>query len=334
MSNASRKSCVSNNKTAYNMYSSMASMARQQQTHAAYQQGKSALFEGTNFQRRISEPGEIPHGAKCESYRTHCDGMDRKRKYAECEGALDLSMKKPKVEPSPSPVKHSSFNYVLDQDSPVDFSMKRQMSSEHRQTSSDHSKPTYSTKQHNFTSPSQQTYSAVNRPYSSVDHKRDKPYSVMDKPYSAMDKPYSTSTIGDVKRYSVANKPSYSVDNKLYTRDNRPYSVNNKQYSVENKPYSVQNTACRPNSSAPVSPQTYSSAQGNKTPQDSKTPQIKRTQKQSIYNSLWSGVTKHLDKDMSKWTVDNVVAFVGCLEGCTEYMQVRIKRFTEGPQAL
>ena len=121
----------------------------------------------------------------------------------------------------------------------------------------------------------------------SVDHKRDKPYIVLDKLYSAMDKPYNTSTIDDVKRYSIVHKPSYNIDNKLYSRDNRPYSVSNKLYSVENEPYSIQNAACRPNSSRPFSPQTFSFA-----PQDNKTPQIKET---------------------------NVVAFLRCLEGCTEY---------------
>ena len=149
----------------------------------------------------------------------------------------------------------------------------------------------------------------------SVDHKRDKPYIVLDKLYSAMDKPYSTSTIDDVKRYSIVHKPSYNVDNKLYSRDNRPYSVSNKLYSVENEPYSIQNAACRPNLCRPFSPQTFSSAQGNETPQDNKTPQIKETQKRSIYNPMWSGVTK----DITKWTVDNVVVFLGCLEGWTEY---------------
>ena len=105
----------------------------------------------------------------------------------------------------------------------------------------------------------------------SVDHKRDKPYIVLDKLYSAMDKPYRTSTIDDVKRYSIVHKPSYNVDNKLYSEDNRPYSVSNKLYSVENEPYSIQNAACRPNSCWPFSPQTLSSAQGNETPQDNKT---------------------------------------------------------------
>ena len=149
----------------------------------------------------------------------------------------------------------------------------------------------------------------------SVDHKRDKPYIVLDKLYSAMDKPYSTSTIDDVKRYSIVHKPSYNVDNKLYSRDNRPYSVSNKLYSVENEPYSIQNAACRPNSCRPFSPQTFSFAQGNETPQNNKTPQVKETQKRSIYNPMWSGVTK----DITKWTVDNVVVFLGCLEGWTEY---------------
>ena len=153
----------------------------------------------------------------------------------------------------------------------------------------------------------------------SVDHKRDKQYIVLDKLYRTMDKPYSTSTIDDVKRYSIVHKPSYNVDNKLYSRDNRPYSVSNKLYSVENEPYSIQNAACRPNSSRPFSPQTFSSAQGNETPQDNKTPQIKETQKRSIYNPMWSGVTKVLPEDITKWTVDNVVVFLGCLEGCTEY---------------
>ena len=46
----------------------------------------------------------------------------------------------------------------------------------------------------------------------SVDHKRDKSYIVLDKLYSAMDKPYNTSTIDDVKRYSIVHKPSYNVD--------------------------------------------------------------------------------------------------------------------------
>ena len=126
----------------------------------------------------------------------------------------------------------------------------------------------------------------------SVDHKRDKPYIVLDKLYSAMNKPYNTSTIDDVKRYSIVHKPSYNVDNKLYSRDNRPYSVSNKLYSVENEPYSIQNAACRPNSSRPFSPQTFSFAQCNETPQDNKTPQIKET---------------------------NVVVFLRCLESCTEY---------------
>ena len=81
----------------------------------------------------------------------------------------------------------------------------------------------------------------------SVDHKCDKPYIVLDKLYSAVDKPYNTSTIDDVKRYSIVHKPSYNVDNKLYSRDNKPYSVSNKLYSVENEPYSIQNAACRPN---------------------------------------------------------------------------------------
>ena len=153
----------------------------------------------------------------------------------------------------------------------------------------------------------------------SVDHKRDKSYIVLDKLHSAMDKPYSTCTIDDVKRYSIVHKPSYNVDKQLYSRDNRPYSVSNKLYSVENEPYSIQNAACRPNSSRPFSPQTFSSAQGNETPQDNKTPQIKETQKRSIYNPMWSGVTKVLPEDITKWTVDNVVVFLGCLEGCTEY---------------
>ena len=139
-------------------------------------------------------------------------------------------------------------------------------------------------------------YSIVHKPSYNVDkqlYSRDnRPYSVSNKLYSAMDKPYNTSTIDDVKRYSIVHKPSYNVDKQLYSRDNRPYSVSNKLYSVENEPYSIQNAACRPNSSRPFSPQTFSFAQCNETPQDNKTPQIKET---------------------------NVVAFLRCLEGCTEY---------------
>ena len=250
VTNTTRKTCVPKDNSAYNMFSPM---TQQQRANAAYQQGKSALFEGTNFHRRITSPSVHPqsrkcetYGAKCESYKTQCNNIDRKRKYSECDGVLDLSMKKTKVDHSPSSVPRT-FNYVLDQDSPVDFSMKKQ-------TCSDNLKSTHTVKQHNFVSPSHQSY-----------------------------------------------------------------SVGNKSYSVQSKPYSVQSSHSRSNSSSPATSRTCSSGQTERVVQH------KPSYKQSLYNTLWNGVTKHLDKDMTKWTVDNVCSFLGCLEGCTEYMKV--KRF-------
>lgn len=228
--------------------------SQQYSAKAAYQQGKSALFEGTSFHPRNSsfsahsnQPSKYetvdqkrmdPHSVFYENTARKgiatpsikCDSMDRKRKYSDCDGALDLSVKKTKAECTVTKVPQQ-YNYVIDQqDSPIDFSLKK--------TTYDIPKSFNESNQQNFISPGQKINSAR------------------------------------IEQYRT-NYTSNTLCNKAATQMDKNCSVPNKQNLSK-----------------------------------------------SAYNSLWYCVTRQLDKDMTKWTVNHVCSFLGCLEGCAEYIQV------------
>ena len=276
--------CSSGSKT---VSGACSASAQQMSAKTAYQQGKSALFEGPSFHPRNSSVNvhrnnpvnshrltsqsvkneytdrkeTSAHVAKYEYMKrngiaTHApqiENMERKRKISDCQGVLDLSMKKPKVETAVTPALATvSPRYAClagPQDSPLDFSMK---------------KPTHT----NSVNP---TCTNSVRPTST--------YSV--KPLNTVHKPQNL--VSPVHRMNSGAVSQFRN------------SVSSSQ--LLNK----------------VSVQTAKSSN----PTNSQN-------KNGAYNSLWNCVRRQLDKDMSKWSVEQVCLFLGCLDGCGDYMQVNL----------
>lgn len=278
-----RKACSSGSKT---VGSTCSAAAQQLSVKTAYQQGKSALFEGPNFQPRNSlvnvqrnNPVNInpqrlnTHSMKYEhtdrnsvhvtkyeymkrnGISTHVpqsENMYRKRKSSECKVALDLSTKKPKVEtfaaPTVAKVPQRYDCVTGPQESPLDFSMK---------------KPVYTNSMNHTCSTSVgPTYNNSVKPLNYV-HKQNFVSPVH----------RNNSDQGNQLRTNASSNP---LLNKVSAQTAKSSNPTNNQ-NVNNK---------------------------------------------SAYNSLWNCVRRQLDKDMSKWTVEQVCLFLGCLDGCGDYMQV------------
>lgn len=226
------KGCVPNKMSVNHI---LPSVTQKQSTKIAYQQGKSALFEGTNFKTKRNSGGVVSptgsaHGVKCET-------ENRKRKYSECEGALDLSIKKPKTE-SPTISDSHQYNYIMDQDAPIDFSMKKT-------TRCDNAKPVNTKKQQNFISPVHRSSSIQ-----------------------------TSQCRSNISTYPVWNTGSWRCANNMENRQSNK--------SIPNR----------------------------------------NEQSKSSYNSMWNGITRHLEKDMTRWTVNDVCSFLSCLEGCSDYIKI------------
>ena len=280
-----RKPCSPRSKT---LSGTCSASAQQMSAKAAYQQGKSALFEGPNFHPRnslVNVPRNNPvninpqrltsqnlkyehtdredlsaHVKKYEYMKrngivTHVPQIeikDRKRKSSECQGALDLSIKKPKVESTVTPtLAKVPQRYECasgPQDSPLDFSMK---------------KPTY-------------TNSINTTCANSV----------------------GPTCTNNVKHVNTVNKHNFvSPVHRINNSQVNQFRTNVSSSPLLNK----------------VSAQTAKSSNSTNS---------QNVQNKSAYNSLWNCVRRQLDKDMSKWTVEHVCLFLGCLDGCGDYMQV------------
>ena len=305
--------------------------AQQLSTKAAYQQGKSALFEGPNFHPRnssVNTPRNNPvtmnsqrvtsqhkkyehtnwkdisaHVAKYEymnsnGITTHVpkfENMDRKRKNSDCDGALDLSVKKPKVETAVTKAPQP-YNYVIEpQDSPLDFSMKRKTCNS----------ATPAVNKQNFVYPIQRINSGqVNQFRTNTSF-----HPVLNKVSAQADKTSSTPS-----NRNVHNKSAYS------SQADKSSSIPSSQNVHNKSAYSSQaDKSSGTLSSQNVYNKSVYSSQADKS---LSIPSSQNVHNKSAYNSLWYCVTRQLDKDMSKWTVDQVCLFLGCLDGCGDYMQV------------
>ena len=312
VSQKSRNSYIPNTKSTNHVLPSFTQ--QQLATKRAYEQGKSALFEGTNFHKRRNSPGVVsPVGiSNIQKY----ENMDRKRKFSDCEGALDLSMKRPKVD-TPVSCVPQTYNYIMDQESPIDFSMKKA-------TSSSNTYPVNAAKQPNSIPPVHRNSSIQNNQCQS---------SALTYPmwkYSQQSDKHVQNRKSDTfvqNRKSDMYMQNRKSDAYVQNRKSGTDSQNKKVDSVQNRKSDVKSDPYVQNRKSDTGVQNKKSdivqIRKSDTDMQNKKMDTDVLKSKSSYNSMWYAVTRYLDKDMTKWTVDNVCSFLGCLEGCSEYLKVK-----------